>query len=73
MAKKINVQWKRVISTPITEAEKAKQDKNRGRMLDPKFKEMCEAVGVAVTKRQASKFNNGKGLAYRYSRNLVTA
>jgi len=46
------------------------QNANQGTMADDKFKKACEAAGVPVTKRQASKWNNGKGKAYAF-RNQV--
>ena len=33
------------------------------------FVALCEEAGVAPTKRQASKFRNGKGAAYNYKKN----
>jgi hypothetical protein len=57
-------QWARVISTATPADEKARQDANKAVFEQPAFKSACEAAGVAITKRQASKWNNGKGAAY---------
>jgi hypothetical protein len=35
---------------------------------DKKFKEACEVVKLPPTRRQASKWRNGKGLAYKKGR-----
>lgn len=32
---------------------------------DKKFRELCDKAGTPATKRQASKFRNKRGLAYR--------
>ena len=37
------------------------------------FIEACKRVGVPPTARQASKFRNGKGVAYLKGRNVVHA
>ena len=62
MAKK-NHQWKRVVSTPDITAER--REKNKNTKESRIFQQACESVGIEPTKRQASKWNNKKGLAYK--------
>ena len=38
---------------------------NREFMTDSNFINACDNAGIPVTKRQASKFRQGKGLAYK--------
>jgi len=35
---------------------------------DKPFKDACEKVGIPVTRRQASKWRSGKGLAWKKGR-----
>lgn len=37
---------------------------NTGRMHDPLFRRACELAGIEPTRRQASKWNNKRGLAW---------
>lgn len=62
--------WARVLRTPTPAGEQARIDANKAVFGQPTFKHACEAAGVAVTKRQASKWNNGKGAAYNLSHNI---
>lgn len=57
--------WRRVQSTPIPKDEQRRIDRNRGIQKNDIFKQACKAVGVMPTKRQASKWNNKKGMAYK--------
>ena len=43
---------------------------NQGTLANEKFKKACELAGVEPTKRQARKWNLGKGKAYSF-RNQV--
>ena len=62
---KINHQWPRVIRTPTPPEEKCRQEHNKNTLKSKKFQELCKKAGVAPTTRQASKFNNRKGLAFK--------
>ena len=42
------------------------------RKEDKVFRKACKLAGVPATSRQASKFSNGKGLASRLDRGLVS-
>lgn len=39
-------------------------EKNQSTQESPSFKKACEAAGIPVTRRQASKFRKKRGLAY---------
>lgn len=55
----------------ITKREKSKQDRtnrNLGTYTSEAFKAACSSAGVTPSARQASKFNNGYGAAYRASK-----
>ena len=66
MAKKMNVSWIRVHGPNLKPENELRHKKNLSRMADADFKASCEAAGVEVTKRQASKWNNKKGRAYAF-------
>jgi len=38
---------------------------NKKYMKEPRFIKMCELANIEPTRRQASKFKNGKGRAYK--------
>ena len=57
--------WERVRGTAMPEGQKKRQDRNRNVMESPTFEEACEVVDIKPTKRQASKWNNKKGLAFK--------
>jgi hypothetical protein len=42
------------------------------RSTDKVFRKACKLAGVPATTRQASKFRNGKGLASKFDRGLVS-
>lgn len=44
---------------------------NAERMKDKHFLECCEKAGVEVTRRQASKFQNGYGAAFQVHRQIA--
>lgn len=71
MGKKIDVKWNRVVGTGITTAEKEKQERNKSVLKSPDFEKACAAVDIKVTKRQASKWNNKKGKAYKFSKGMI--
>ncbi len=43
-------------------------EKNTSIMSSPAFKKACELAGTPLTRRQASKYRQGRGLAYRVSK-----
>ena len=49
-------------------AEIKRRERNRDRLESKHFADACEMAGIPATKRQASKFNNGRGLAFRFAR-----
>ena len=49
-------------------AEIKRSERNSGRLASRHFTDACEMAGIPATKRQASKFNNGRGLAFRFAR-----
>jgi len=59
-------QWVRVIGTPISVEEMARQDANVSTFNQPVFTTACDNAGIKITKRQASKWNNKKGAAYNF-------
>lgn len=64
MGKK-NGWWSNLPKSPNCEPQhKERGLSNKGTFESAEFKAACEAVGVPVTKRQASKFRNQKGCAY---------
>jgi len=44
------------------------EQKNEGVLSSPAFRKACKAVGIEPTRRQASKFRKGRGLAYTEGR-----
>ena len=46
--------------------ERGKQ--NQSTMASQTFKDACEKVGIPVTRRQASKYRNKRGKAYKLGR-----
>ena len=44
-----------------------RRERNRDRLESEHFTDACEMAGIPATKRQASKFNNGRGLAFRFA------
>lgn len=58
---------KAVLDT-ITKREKSKQERtnrNLGTYTSGSFKDACASAGIPATARQASKYNNGYGAAFR--------
>ena len=49
-------------------AEIKRRERNRDRLESEHFIDACGVAGIPATKRQASKFNNGRGLAFRFAR-----
>jgi len=65
MSKKTNgAQWARVVGTGMSKVQKGREDKNKSLMTNDVFLKACENVGIKPTKRQTSKWNNRKGIAF---------
>lgn len=60
--------WERVQKTPVPKEELARRNRNMATLINALFLQACESVGVEPTQRQASKWNNEKGLAYKFGR-----
>lgn len=60
--------WNRVISFGENLDDDNKLRHNRNEMIfnSALFKKACELAHIEPTKRQASKWNNGKGIARKY-------
>lgn len=66
-----NPKWNRVRRTPISDAEKLRQDRNSSLGNNKMFLKSCEESNTKPTSRQISKYNNRKGRAYKYAHNLL--
>lgn len=64
MSKKLNHQWVRVSGPNLDQGNELRNKKNVSRLADPKFIDACKRINIEPTKRQASKWNNKKGIAY---------
>jgi len=58
-------QWKRVVGTPRDEENIKRMEANKSTLSNEKFIKACEKAGITPTRRQASKYNNKKGAAYK--------
>lgn len=58
---------RRTPGTPFvpTGAERKRMEKNTNTFKSPHFAKACEQAGLPLTRRQASKWNNGKGKVYQ--------
>ena len=65
-----NPQWTRVHGADIEPGHDARCKLNVARMADQAFTKACEVVGVKVTRRQASKWNNKGGAAYNVANRI---
>ena len=61
--------WERVRGTEMPAEQKKRQDANKGLMVDAMFVDSCKLANVEPTKRQASKYNNKKGIVYKITHN----
>lgn len=57
--------WRRVSATPVPEKEQKRINRNRSIKKNEIFQEACKRAGVPATNRQASKWNNKRGAAFR--------
>lgn len=62
--KKLNHKWERVTGENLQPQHAERGNKNSKTLKSPNFLKCCELVGINPTRRQASKFNNKRGLAY---------
>jgi hypothetical protein len=63
--KKIHVMWDRVKSTPPSEKDVERRKMNDNTLQSERFRKACNDANVSTTRRQARKFNLGKGLAFK--------
>lgn len=63
--KKNGQQWDRVSGEDLHTFNKDKANKNKSIMSNDIFIQACKNVNIPVTKRQANKWNNKKGLAFK--------
>jgi len=66
--RKVNVMWDRVSGKDLDPKNAIRAERNKNTMRDETFLDACKAVNVEPTKRQSSKYNNKKGMAYRHGR-----
>ena len=64
-------QWERVTGANLNTDNVLRAVKNIKTLASTSFKRACDNVGIEPTKRQASKWNNRKGLAYKTWNNIV--
>lgn len=57
--------WVRVQGANLDTTAKEKQAENKNVFESDKFKNACAKAEIPVSKRQASKFKNKKGAAYK--------
>ena len=63
---KLNYKWDRVIGTATPKAEQRRIDANNNTLKSKLFILACDRAGTAPTRRQASKWNRGRGIALSY-------
>ena len=71
MLRKHSTSWIRVTGPDLDPNNSKRAASNLGVLESSEFKNLCDAVGIEPTKRQSSKFNNGKGLAWKMKRRLI--
>lgn len=62
-------QWVRVHGPNLKDTS-VQEASNKARKNDPQFVRSCSEAGVEATTRQASKWNNSKGKAYKTFKNI---
>jgi len=65
---KVSAQWERVHGVGLHPWEEDRSKRNQQILKDQVFCETCNRAGIKPTRRQASKWNNGKGKAYKLAR-----
>ena len=66
--RKDNVKWTRVSGPDLDPNNKKLAKQNQDTLKNEHFVQACNLAGIPSTKRQASKFNNKKGAAYKYGK-----
>lgn len=69
--KKENHKWQRVVGTPPTADNQKRFENNKNILKDKLFLDMCTNLNIEPTKRQASKYNNKKGIVYKTINHIV--
>ena len=64
--RKLNHQWDRVFGPDLDQWNEPLRLLNKAVIENKNFINACIAVGIEVTKRQASKWSNKKGAAYKH-------
>lgn len=62
------VTWKRVSGPDLDEGRAEREKENQRILKNETFQKACEKAEVEPSKRQASKFKNKKGLAYKFGK-----
>lgn len=62
--------WERIHGSDIQPGHAERSIKNENRMKDDAFRKACERAEIEPTRRQASKWNNKKGKAYKMSHRI---
>lgn len=57
--------WERVTGPNLQPQHAARGNQNRGVLKSQIFQDACKTVGITPNTRQASKFKNGCGLAFK--------
>ena len=64
-------QWVRVNGAPLRPQDDERNEQNINRLKSTSFKNACKVAGINPTKRQASKWNNLKGAAYKLANKIA--
>ena len=66
----MNGMWQRVNGPDLDKNKKDRTKNNQNILKSEHFVDLCEKAGVQATKRQASKYNNKKGAAFKFGKTL---
>lgn len=66
--RKYDVKWTRVSGPDLDPSNKKLAKRNQDTLKNEHFVQACNLAGIPSTKRQASKFNNKKGAAYKHGK-----
>lgn len=69
--KKENYQWERVVGTPPTTDNQKRFENNQKVLKNKLFLDTCSNLNIEPTKRQASKYNNKKGIVYKTINHII--
>jgi len=70
MSQKLNHQWQRVTGNDLDINKKDRQQRNESILTNKNFVDYCNTLNLKVTRRQAFKWVNKKGLVYKHFRHL---